>query len=186
MNTSRRSLLFGGLLDGLREARRNAGAPSAGPLRPPGAAPLAEYIELCRDCTSCVTACEPGIIKLHRAPDNPGHPLWDKAVVDVSQRSCQLCADFPCIAACPSGALSADRSPAIGTARVTDSCLTRQHMYCELCRDSCPGDVDALRFGALGRLEIDEAACVGCGECVLRCPLSPAGLRVVVRHAANR
>ncbi len=174
---SRRELLLGRAGPVPPEPR----APRRRWLRPPGAVDEARFVTLCRTCDACMRACPAGCL---RPLEQPGHPAHGTAFVSVEAGGCAWCADFPCIAACPTGALGGPVQ-ALGTARVAAHCLTRRHLFCELCRDACPPGHAAIRGGPNGWLRIEETLCVGCGRCAGRCLLAPAAIRIVPRREAG-
>lgn len=62
--------------------------------------------------------------------------------------------------------------PARGVARVAGTCLGREGIVCQACRDACgPGAVSFLPIarGASAPV-VDERRCTGCGECLAVCP----------------
>jgi ferredoxin-type protein NapG len=112
MRSLRRDLLRGGLQAVADLAARTAGAYVAGYLeanppppemvrtvaRPPGARTESVFRARCTGCGDCVTACPYETL----APGPDTYPwLWDPA-----GHPCYRCDDFPCIAACNTGALS--------------------------------------------------------------------------------
>ncbi len=71
-------------------------------LRPPGAVDEKEYLGLCIKCGQCLQVCPYDSIKLE---DMDGKAAVGMAYIDPRERGCYLCEAFPCILACPSGAL---------------------------------------------------------------------------------
>jgi ferredoxin-type protein NapG len=76
----------------------------AGPvrLRPPGAVPEEEFLGLCIKCGQCLQVCPYDSILLE---DVDGRAGVGMAYIEPRERGCYLCEAFPCILACPSGAL---------------------------------------------------------------------------------
>ncbi|NPA30221.1 MAG: 4Fe-4S dicluster domain-containing protein [Epsilonproteobacteria bacterium] len=91
---------------GLAAAGGILGAPylKAAPerLRPPGAVPEEEFIGLCIKCGQCLQVCPYDSIVLE---DIDGKAGVGMAYIEPRERGCYLCEAFPCILACPSGAL---------------------------------------------------------------------------------
>jgi ferredoxin-type protein NapG len=91
---------------GLAAAGGIVGAPylKAAPvrLRPPGAVPEEEFLGLCIKCGQCLQVCPYDSIILE---DIDGRVGVGMAYIDPRRRGCYLCEAFPCILACPSGAL---------------------------------------------------------------------------------
>jgi len=71
-------------------------------LRPPGAVDEAEFLGLCIKCGQCLQVCPYDSIKLE---DIDGKAAVGMAYLEPRERGCYLCEAFPCILACPSGAL---------------------------------------------------------------------------------
>ena len=107
-----------------------------------------------------------------------GTPTFDMRV-----QGCSMCEDFPCIEACPTGALTPlekREDTAIGTAVIKrDLCIAVLGLRCEVCYRACPfidkaitidyhlRDNDAMH--AVFEPVIDPDYCTGCGICVERC-----------------
>ena len=66
-------------------------------LRPPGAVDEVTFLEQCTRCSDCMKACPPGAIVSDVANGSP--------IIFSDQVACELCDDFPCIAACATEAL---------------------------------------------------------------------------------
>lgn len=163
MDPRRRSLLRGKLHD--------AGAETvAVPPRPPWARREAEFTARCSRCDECVTACPRGVLKR----GDGGFPQ-----IDFSRGGCSLCGD--CARACPTGAIDpkAVTEAFAWRIQVADTCLARRGVECRVCGDAC--DSRALRFvparGGIAQLQVDTAACTGCGDCLSVCPVAALSLR---------
>lgn len=175
-----------------------AAAPPPLPLlRPPGAASPVDFAARCIRCGRCLEACPYQAI--HAAPLNAGREA-STPFVNARAQACRLCADFPCAAACPTGALSvpAERTDAaMGTAVVNEeTCLSFQGMRCEVCYRACPLIDEAIRIDyrpregddihAVFAPQVNAEVCPGCGLCEQRCPVSdPAPAIVVVPAGAD-
>lgn len=163
MDPRRRSLLRGRLHDAAAEK-------VATPSRPPWSRPDAEFIARCTRCNDCVAACPQSVLKR----GDGGFPQ-----IDFSRQGCSLCGD--CARVCPTGAIDRQVMPAAFAWRiqVADTCLARRGVECRVCGDAC--DARALRFrpalGGIAQLQVDSAACTGCGECLPVCPVAALSLR---------
>ncbi len=71
-------------------------------LRPPGAVDEDEFLGLCIKCGQCLQVCPYDSIILE---DIDGKAGVGMAYIEPRERGCYLCEAFPCILACPSGAL---------------------------------------------------------------------------------
>ncbi len=71
-------------------------------LRPPGAIPEKNYLSMCIKCGQCLQVCPYDCIELE---DIEGLAGVGTAYIVPEHRGCYLCAAFPCILACPTGAL---------------------------------------------------------------------------------
>lgn len=154
-----------------------------GLLRPPGAANEADFRARCIKCGRCLEACPYQAIRMAKGPTGAetGTP-----VIDARAQACRLCADFPCIAACPTEALHpvpVRDEVRMGCAVINrDLCIAVQGMRCEVCYRACPFIDSAIAIGASVREGdaihavfeplVDPEKCVGCGLCVQRCVVS--------------
>ncbi|MBE5711991.1 MAG: 4Fe-4S dicluster domain-containing protein, partial [Slackia sp.] len=143
-------------------------------LRPPGASDEADFRARCIKCGRCLEACPYQAIRMAKGPTGAetGTP-----VIDARAQACRLCADFPCIAACPTEALhpvSARDEVRMGCAVINrDLCIAVQGMRCEVCYRACPFIDSAITIGASVREDdaihavfeplVDPEKCVGCG-----------------------
>lgn len=163
MDPRRRSFLRGKLHDAAAETV--AAAP-----RPPWSRAEPEFVSRCTRCGDCVTGCPRAVLK---AGDG-GFPR-----IDFARAGCSLCGD--CARTCATGAIDpTSASQAFAwRVQVADTCLSRRGVECRVCGEAC--DARALRFvparGGIAQLQIDAAACTGCGDCVGVCPVSAITLR---------
>jgi ferredoxin-type protein NapF len=163
MDPRRRSLLRG-------KVRDASAADVTTPPRPPWSRPEQAFLARCTRCDACITACPQTVLKR----GDGGFPQ-----IDFSRNGCSLCGD--CARACPTGAIDPVAVPLAFRWRiqVADSCLARRGVECRVCGDAC--DARALRFvparGGIAQLQVDAAACTGCGECLPVCPVAALSLR---------
>ncbi len=71
-------------------------------LRPPGAVDEDKFLKLCIKCGQCLQVCPYDSIELEGIKGGAGEGM---AFIDPTKRGCYLCEAFPCMLACPSGAL---------------------------------------------------------------------------------
>jgi len=182
MDNSRRNFLFGGFNKVkkitklvIHKAETNSKPRAQFYLRPPGAVPEEDFINLCdKDCFTCLTSCPVYVIQKVQNPEIPEH---NTAVIDPRIAGCSYCHDFPCITVCPTGALVEPGKP-MGVAKVLDNCITNQHEFCEVCFHTCPEEYQALYKNKDGVLQVDKDKCVGCGSCVSACFLMPKAIEI--------
>jgi MauM/NapG family ferredoxin protein len=151
-------------------------------LRPPGAAPEAEFLELCCGVAACAEACPADAIQIRPIE---GEPDRAAPLIVPAEAACILCDELDCMSACPSGALTpVPRGEVrIGLARVdAGRCLSWAGIDpgCNYCADRCPAGREAIRIDKndAGHGPVVESACTGCGVCEYYCPASPAAIRV--------
>jgi len=144
-------------------------------IRPPGALAEQQFLEKCRRCGACIKACPffalKPVFKANQFDD--GTPA-----LRTGESYCRFCSDFPCIEACPSGALSLQNVAAlkkIATAGVqADECLRRKGEPCQTCREKCDELAGAITYPDESQPpQIDATACTGCGACAVFCPAYP-------------
>ena len=146
-------------------------------LRPPGAIPEAEFLEVCHRCGKCVEVCPADAIKLYACDDDH---LNGTPVIDPDIAACVICDDLACMNVCPSGALVLVDSPhsiRMGLAVMNHSvCVRSQGEDCTKCIDLCPLGESAIRLDAAGKVEVLDPGCVGCGVCQFHCPTEPKAI----------
>ena len=173
-----------------------------GLLRPPGALDELAFLTACTRCDRCLPACPQGA--LLKAPPGSGLAVGTPYLHPRSM-PCFLCADLPCIPACPeealvwprrrigSEALEGPRAVQMGTARVKSGlCVTypgedRAPQACRICVERCPFLGEAIRMtdpDAEGRAhpQVDASRCTGCGLCVFGCPSNDPAIVVEPRR----
>jgi NAD-dependent dihydropyrimidine dehydrogenase PreA subunit len=106
--------------------------------------------------------------------------------MDLLDRGCLMCADWPCVAACEPDALrlpdpgeGSPPSPAkFAEVRIdTETCLPYLGPECGACADSCPIPGALAWEGGL-RPVIDEEICTGCALCRQACILDPKAIKI--------
>ncbi len=168
----------------LKEAERRVSAKAARWIRPPFAVTELDFMLLCTRCDACIQACEPGVV--FALPMRVGAEVAGTPALDLLNKACHLCRDWPCVAACEPKALSLpdiDSEQAAQTvlprlARVDideHRCLPYQGPECGACA-VCPVP-GALVFSGT-RPRIDAQHCVGCAQCRDACITEPKAVNV--------
>lgn len=181
--------LVGMLLASYGEQARSRPAAA---LRPPGALPEDEFLGACVRCGLCVRDCPFDTLRLASF----GEPLAAGTPYFIARQvPCEMCEDIPCVAACPTTALSKDltdiRDAAMGIAMVTgtDTCYSITGMgRCMACYNACPVKDDAITMELKqehGRVyfvpTVHREHCTGCGMCEADCIYPEAAIKVLPR-----
>jgi ferredoxin len=150
-------------------------------LRPPGALPEREFLARCIRCGRCGTVCVAACIRFDDELGADGSAPY----IVPDERACVLC--MHCGDVCPTGAIAPipdDREVVaervrMGTAQLDGSvCWARGGRgICRACWYACPyADRAIVLLGAFLAPSIDEARCVGCGQCARACPSTPRAI----------
>lgn len=145
-------------------------------IRPPGALPEQQFLEKCIKCGNCIKACPyNALLPVYQANE------FDKntPALRLGTAFCHFCPDFPCVAACPTGALAkkpTSRLHKIGRAEaIPRLCLRPQNISCEACKTICDRLSKAIAYDSENSPPaICSKACTGCGACLTVCPVAPA------------
>ncbi len=149
------------------------------PLRPPGALPEAEFLNLCIACQECIRVCPTHGLQAAFLQNGLGKLGMPVLLPRLGACSLGVSCNHLCEQVCPVNAiLPVDQKKfKIGTARVNHlSCLAwDQGVKCLVC-------VEACRFQAAipqqGKVVIDPDKCVGCGSCESGCPVPGGAVHV--------
>jgi ferredoxin-type protein NapG len=158
-----------------KPAREEEAEPSF--IRPPGAGDESRFLAACTRCTDCIEACPYDSIR--RLGPELGDVAGTPAIIP-NESPCYLCADMPCITACPTDALlPLDRAQV----RMAEATINRADCYqamgqpCDYCVKHCPLGSDAIACGDDGVPAIDPQGCAGCGVCAFLCPADAVTIR---------
>ncbi len=175
----------------LDEAVRRAEARARHWFRPPFALPELDFLLACTRCGACVEACPEGLI--FPLPARRGAQVVNTPALDLLNKACRLCEDWPCVAACEPGALrrpepgedGAGPRPRLAAAAIDPLvCLPYRGPECGACAGSCPVPGALLWDGE--RPRIDPGACTGCGACRAACISRPPAVRLQPPGTAGR
>ncbi len=159
-------------------------------LRPPGIQSEKDFMARCIKCGKCLEACKYRAI----TTAGPGNgAATGTPCIEARDGACHMCEDFPCVAACPTGALrnvETREDVHMGYAKVDENlCIAFRGMRCEVCYRACPLidraitiDYQALEGDAIHAKfipTIHRHKCTGCGLCVERCVVGEP--RVAIR-----
>jgi ferredoxin len=149
-------------------------------IRPPGAVPESDFLNLCIHCSKCMKVCPTNGLQpcLFEAGING---LWTPRLVPRiggCEKNCNMCGQV-----CPTSAirklpLEEKTYAKIGTAVIDKStCIAwEQDKVCLICDEACPYNAihslnETIREITLLRPFVDERICTGCGLCESRCPI---------------
>ena len=145
-------------------------------VRPPGALPEVAFLAACTRCGECVTVCPPFAIR--KAPSEAGLQSGTP-YIDPAIQGCVVCETMPCVAACPTDALTLPKEGWVGyrlaaLELVPERCVTFSGTACRACADACPIGERALTIDDDGHPVLRAEGCVGCGICVRACITAPS------------
>jgi ferredoxin-type protein NapG len=163
-------------------------------IRPPFARPELDFLLACTRCDACIEACPHNVI--FPLPFSRGAEVAATPALDLLNRGCQLCEDWPCVQACGEGALllpevaedaDGELAAAAESERVlppalsrvvidTTVCLPYNGPECGACKGSCPIP-DTLQWQG-EKPVINSASCVGCALCREACIVDPKAVMV--------
>ncbi len=143
-------------------------------IRPPFALAESDFVTSCTLCDECIKACPYDVLFKMRDDGSPA--------MDLSNRGCHMCSEWPCVTACEPGALlkNAENLAAVPKFAVVtineETCLPYQGPECGACNDTCPVPNALQWVGA--RPVIDPDACTGCALCREACITEPNSILV--------
>jgi ferredoxin-type protein NapG len=164
-------------------------------IRPPYALAELEFLLSCTRCDACIEACPHTVIFPLQA--RLGTKVAATPALDLLNKGCHLCADWPCVNACEQGALAfpvqeqqedeeekateanAKPIPLPNLASVsinTETCFPYSGPECGAC-NRCP--VEGALVWDQQRPSINEEKCVGCGLCREYCIVEPKAVDLV-------
>lgn len=183
---------------GVHVRQEKAAALPTDRIRPPGALAEPAFLDACIRCGLCVQACPYEI--LHLAGMDEAMAAGTPYFIARSD-ACRMCADIPCVPACPTGALDGtllDITRArMGTAQLSDPrrCMSYSGAgFCRACYQACPLADRAIRMqygrtegGGLFQPVVDPNHCTGCGLCEQACIVEgTAAITVLANHEDHR
>jgi len=153
-------------------------------IRPPYAINEVDFLLACTRCDDCINACPHQVI--FKLSVGCGVEVANTVALDLTQKGCHLCDDWPCVEACSSNALlkpeDAEGIPTLASATIDpERCLPYQGPECGACRGSCPIPQALLWEGT--QPHIDAEQCVGCGLCREACFLEERAIHIHSLHA---
>ncbi len=171
-------------------------------IRPPFAINELEFVLACTRCSDCIEACPHQVI--FSLPVKVGMKFVGTPALDLLNKGCHLCEDWPCVNACKANALvlpdttqdspdskksdasiSTDHNavnnrpllPKLANVTINEqTCLPYNGPECGACFSSCP--VAGALTVDMFRPVIDQALCSGCGLCRENCIVNPEAILI--------
>ncbi len=157
-------------------------------IRPPYAINELEFLLACTRCSECIEACQYKVI--FRLPTRLGVQVAGTPALDLLNKGCHLCDDWPCVSVCKPDALmrlqpSSDEGslslPTIACASInTRTCLPYMGPECGACDSACP--VDGAMIWDDFKPVIIQDMCTGCGLCREACITEPKSIEIHSLH----
>ena len=156
-------------------------------IRPPYALDELEFLLACTRCNKCIEACPHHVI--FPLPARLGAQVACTPAMDILNKGCHLCDDWPCVSTCEPGALSQPEVsgdnvvplPRIALAEINkNTCLPYNGPECGACASSCPVPGTLLWRGE--RPYINTDTCTGCGLCREACIVQPRAIDIKSVH----
>ncbi len=166
--------------------------------RPPYAVNELEFLLACGRCGACINACEPRV--LFSLTQDQGVQVAGTPAMDLTNRACLLCTDWPCVTACTTGALnyeaftnlsdqnkqkdddkghSSRLMPKLAQIKFDEiTCLPFFGPECGVCVSVCP--VPGAIALAYEKPVVDNQVCVGCAQCRDACVTDPPSIQVLL------
>ncbi|KAB0608865.1 MauM/NapG family ferredoxin-type protein [Castellaniella defragrans] len=179
---------------GLPLVRESSPAWALTRIRPPGALDARDFDAACIRCGLCVEACPYDTLRLL---ESDGSAQGGTPYFVAREVPCEMCADIPCLRACPTGALDPGleriEDAAMGVAVLSHPEFCNSYVgnsFCDSCVRACPLQglaislaVGPTPMGGLFTPTVDPDVCTGCGKCEHDCIAPSAAIRVAPRHA---
>jgi len=151
-------------------------------IRPPYAISELEFLLACTRCGDCIEACPHDVIFPLSA--KMGAKAAGTPALDLLNKGCHLCDNWPCVAACEPRALlqpepdtDAPQLPKLAKVTIDEQvCLPFNGPECGACIDSCPAP-GALTLDLCKPL-ISKDFCTGCGLCIEACITEPKAIKI--------
>lgn len=153
-------------------------------IRPPYALDELEFLLACTRCDKCIEACPHDVI--FKLPARLGAQVVGTPALDLLNKACHLCNDWPCVKVCEPQALqlpevSEDEKsplPQLAVAEInTQTCLPYQGPECGACASSCP--VPGALLWDETRPYINAEKCTGCSLCREACIVEPKAINIM-------
>lgn len=158
-------------------------------IRPPFALDELDFLLACTRCGECEEACPHDVI--FSLSTRLGAQVAATPALDLLNRGCCLCQDWPCVTVCEPGALALPTVeeglkpwPKLAQVSINETtCLPYSGPECGACAASCP--VDGALVWDMTRPSINIVLCTGCGMCRESCIVEPKAIAVKSLHSTS-
>ncbi|VAW98130.1 Ferredoxin-type protein NapF (periplasmic nitrate reductase) [hydrothermal vent metagenome] len=164
-------------------------------IRPPFAIPELEFLLACTRCDACIKAC-PHDIVFPLAASN-GADVMNTPALDLLNKGCRLCEDWPCVTACetqalklpaaedetdsdtdPADKLDLTHQPRLAKLTIdTENCLPYKGPECGACASACI--IEGALEWKMERPSINQQKCTGCAMCREVCITEPKSVLIM-------
>ena len=160
-------------------------------IRPPFAQAELEFLLACTRCDKCVEACPHDVI--FKLPARLGAQVVGTPALDILNKGCHLCEDWPCVKACEPEALKLPVTedegelplPKLARAEInTSSCLPYLGPECGACKPACP--VPGALVWDREKPRVNPEFCTGCGLCREACVVEPKAVNISSLYMESR
>lgn len=174
----------------VKELDKKVEARAAHWIRPPFALDELDFLLACTRCKACIEACPDQVIFPLSA--RLGADVVSTPALDLSNKGCRLCEDWPCVQACEPRALKIPDTdekqeevwPRLAYVVInTETCLPYSGPECGACAPVCK--VQGALVWNRERPEIDYSLCTGCAMCREVCVVTPSAIKVKSLNSVN-
>ncbi len=150
-------------------------------IRPPFAPGEIAFEQACTRCDACIEACTYDV--LFRLTEDHGRREAGTPAMDLMNKGCRMCADWPCVTVCEPGALKlpdqAETQPKLARVSINpEICLPYSGPECGACAHACPVP-GALEWQGGTKPVINQDLCTGCAMCREACIVDPKAVELV-------
>jgi ferredoxin-type protein NapG len=174
----------------VEEVERRAEQKAQRFIRPPFALQELDFLLACTRCEACIEACPHQVI----FPLSAKMGVQEAATpaLDLLNKGCHLCQEWPCVDACEAGALlrpecsdeephAKKELPRLARAEIdTQHCLPYSGPECGACKGTCP--VTGAMTWPHERPQINTDLCTGCALCREACIVEPKAIMIRSLH----
>jgi len=166
--------------------------PTPGVIRPPGALPESQFVDVCVRCGNCMKVCPTNGLQPVML-ESGAEGIWTPRLVPeigYCEYNCKLCGEV-----CPTQAirdlpLARKQKTPIGLAVIDQNICWAwaEKKECLVCQEHCPVPEKAIKIqeDIIGARKIqypivDKSLCIGCGICQNKCPARPGRAIKVIK-----